>query len=367
MLRNWAKPFLTAAALLVTGCSIQRVAVDRLADALAASGTTFAADDDPQLVREALPFSLKLIESILAESPRHEGLLVAAASGFTQYAYAFVQQDADRVEDESFDAAEAARVRARKLYLRARDYGLRALEVRHSGIRAQLAETPGDAMQAMGREDVPALYWTAAAWGSAISLSKDQPELVADLPAVEALIDRAIALDESWNHGSLHSFLINYEPARPGAGPAGYERATEHFDRAVLLGEGKLASPYVAWAESVAVPKQDLEGFRKALETALAVDPDAKPEWRLENLISQERAAWLLSRTGELFLLPDEAEEDVEGEPETSAAEEGREEAEENPEEEVAKEPEEAPKEPPPFTISITLRPIVAIGPYAVR
>lgn len=332
MLQRCRAAFVVIVALAATGCSIQRMAVDRLGDALASSGTTFSSDDDPQLVREALPFSLKLIESLLAESPNHEGLLVAAASGFTQYAYAFVQQDADRLEEESFEAAEAERKRARNLYLRARDYGLRALEVRHAGVGAGLGEEPEAAVRAMTKEDVPALYWTAAAWGSAISLSKDQPELVADLPAVQAMIDRAVALDEAWNRGSLHSFLISYEPARPGAGPAGYDRATEHFERAVALTEGKLASPYVTWAESVAVQKQDVEGFRSALATALAVDPNAKPEWRLENLIAQERAAWLLNRTGALFLLPDD---------EGTEADEAEEKA------------EEPPPEPPPFTISL--------------
>jgi len=44
----------------------------------------FASDDDPELVREAVPFSLKLIESLLEQSPQHRGLLYAASSGFTQ-------------------------------------------------------------------------------------------------------------------------------------------------------------------------------------------------------------------------------------------------------------------------------------------
>ena len=80
--------FLAVALFAVTGCSIKHIAINKVGDALASSGTTFTADEDPQLVRDALPFSLKLIESLLAESPRHRGLLFAAASGFTPYAYA---------------------------------------------------------------------------------------------------------------------------------------------------------------------------------------------------------------------------------------------------------------------------------------
>src|SRR5262252_9032176 len=78
------------AALFGSGCSIRRIASNKLGDALASGGTTFASDDDPELVKAAVPFSLKLMESLLQENPRHKGLLFATASGFTQFAYAFV-------------------------------------------------------------------------------------------------------------------------------------------------------------------------------------------------------------------------------------------------------------------------------------
>lgn len=304
------RPFaVVALCLAVAGCSLQKLAVDRLGDALAASGATFSSDDDPQLVREALPFTLKLIESLLAEDPTHEGLLLAAARGFTQYAFAFVQQDADRMEEGDWEAAQRERVRARKLFLRARDYGLRSLDAVHPGMAAALRTDPAAAVARAAASDVPSLYWTAAAWGSAIALGKDDPELVADLPAVEALIDRAAVLDESWGDGAIHALLIAYELARPGGGERRFERAAAHFERAVALTGGGLASPFVSYAENVAVAKQDLALFRSTLERALAVDPGVRPEWRLENLVMQERARWLLGREGSLFLIDDEAPE----------------------------------------------------------
>ncbi|MEJ2247808.1 MAG: TRAP transporter TatT component family protein, partial [Acidobacteriota bacterium] len=115
----------------ISGCSIKKIAINNLGDALAESGTTYASDNDPELIKGALPFSLKLIESILAESPRHRGLLLAASSGFTQYAYAFVKQEADEMEQQDFARADTMWLRARNLFLRARDYGLRGLETRY--------------------------------------------------------------------------------------------------------------------------------------------------------------------------------------------------------------------------------------------
>ncbi len=299
-------PILVLLSLLVpaltTGCSIKRYAVNKLGNAIAASGTTYASDDDLELVQAAVPFSLKLIESLLAESPRHRGLLRAAASGFTQYAYAFVQQDADEAEDRDLANATALRTRARRLYLRARAHALRGLEVKHRGFEHALRADPKAAVRLASRADVPLLYWAAASWGAAISLSKDNPELIADQPIVEALIDRALELEEDFDHGAIHVFLITYEPSRLGVTGDPAVRSRRHFERAVQLSGGLLAGPFVALAEAVSVGKQDRKEFQALLTRTLEINVDARPESRLANLVMQRRARWLLRRVDELFL-----------------------------------------------------------------
>ena len=292
-----------------SGCSIRKFAINKLGDALAHSGTTFASDDDPEFVKGAVPFSLKLIESLLSETPRHTGLLLAAASGFTQYAYAFVQEDADEMEEKDLAAATALRGRARKLYLRARNYSLRGLEVKHPGWEKVLRANPKTAVLAATKADVPLLYWTAAAWGSAISLSKDNPDLVADQPIVEALIDRALALDPDFGNGALHEFLITYEPSRQGVPGDATLRSRQHFDRAMELTKGGQAGPLVALAEAVSIKTQNVAEFKTLLNRALAIKVDAQPEWRLVNLVMQRRARWLLAHTEDLFLITEPATE----------------------------------------------------------
>lgn len=297
--RSWR--FLSLAFLLVSGgCSLRRIAIAKVGDALAASGSSYSEDDDPELVADAVPFSLKLIESLLAESPRHEGMLLAACRGFTQYSYGFIQQKADETEEVDVEEAARLRGRARRLDLRARAYGVRALEVRHPGFGAALARSPAEAVKVTTRKDVALLYWTSAAWGAAISLSKDDPALVADQPIVEAMIDRALELDEGFDHGAIHGFLIAYETSRPGSRDA-LERASIHAKRAAELDGEKRASTFVSLAENVLVPMQDAGAFRQVLESALAIDPAAAPEFRLENLVMQRRARWLLRHTDDLF------------------------------------------------------------------
>lgn len=291
-----------AGCLLLAGCSIKHLAVNRLGDALAGSGDTFASDDDPELIRSAVPFSLKLIESLLRESPSHPGLLLAASSGFAQYTYAFVQSEADYIEDTDVAAATALRLRARRLYLRARGYGFRGLELRHPGFEAALRAEPEKAVARLAASDVPQMYWTAATWASAISVSKDQPDLIAELPLVEALVDRALTLDESFNFGAIHALMIPLEMSRPGAAGKASDRAERHFERAMALSKGAKAGPLVSLAETVAVDQQDRARFQSLLDQALAIPLDAHPEFRLENTLGQKRARWLLAHADALIL-----------------------------------------------------------------
>ena len=294
-------PLAILLAMSSTGCSLRTLTVNALADSLAASGEAFASDADPELVRDALPFALKTIESLIAEQPRHEGLLLSAASGFTQYAYAFLETDAELIAQDDFQKARELRRRAVGLYLRGRDYGLRGLELRHPGIGERLRREPRVAAGLLRKEDVPLLYWTAAAWGAAISAGRDRPELVADLPAVQALMARGLVLEESFEQGAFHTAHIAMAALPVFLGGPSPEQAEEHFRRAIELSEGLQAGPYVTYAESVALPAQERRRFEEALERALAIDPDSAPSWRLANIITQRRARSLLDRADDLF------------------------------------------------------------------
>jgi predicted anti-sigma-YlaC factor YlaD len=165
-----------------------------------------------------------------------------------------------------------------------------------------LRQDPQRTLQALSAEDVALLFTAAAGWAGAISTDVSNMSLVAELPIVEAMMRRALALDEDFNRGAIHEFFIIYEGSRSEAMGGSAQRALEHFDRVVTLTRGEKASPYVALASSVAVRKQDYKMFKRLLDKALAIDPDAVPEWRLANMLAQEKARWLLDHSAELFL-----------------------------------------------------------------
>lgn len=293
---------LVATAAASGGCSVRQVVARSVGDALAEGGPVYASDDDVELVGEALPFGLKTLESLIAQAPEHRPLLVAAASGFVQYAYAYVDLPAFEAEAQSPGAAREMRRRAKRLYLRGRGYALRALELHVPQFEQRLSEDPNGTLARLRVEHVPELYWAAAALAAAIASDKQDLNLVADLHLVEAMMQRALALDEAFNHGAVHQFLISFEGARPPAQGGSIEKARGHFERAMALADGKQIAPLVALAATVSVKTQDRTEFERLLRRALAFDVDTAPAHRLANMIAQKRARLLLSRTDDFFI-----------------------------------------------------------------
>ncbi len=301
-----------SALLLLLGCRcspLRQAAVRDIAGIMTGpSGSrVFMQDNDPQLVRDALPFVLKTYEVLLASNPTDRDLLLASADGFVRYANAFVHADAERLEEVDLKQARDLRKRAQKLYFRGRDYALKGLGLDYPDFEKRLRAGPQAVLGQLSAKDVPLLFWTAAGWAGGISADVTNMALLAELPVVEAMMYRALQLDEDFDDGAIHELFVTFEGARSGTIGGTERRAIEHFDRFVFLTEGKKATAYVSLAASVAVRKQDLRWFEALLQKALAIDPDTVPRWRLENTLAQEKARWLLDRKKDLFFEYEEA------------------------------------------------------------
>jgi predicted anti-sigma-YlaC factor YlaD len=287
----------------MAGCSA--LAAKLAAGALTSGGDAYASDDDPELVRGAVPFGLKTMEGVLEAEPDDEKLLQALAAGFTQYGYAFVAADAEAADlGGRLEEAKALRSRSRKLFLRARDYGLRGLDARRDGLGKRL-RAGGELAAVLSRakkEDVPLLYWTASAWTLAIVNGKGDMGLVSELPVPVAMMERALALDEAWGEGAIHEFFLSYLASRTAAEGGGPERARAHLERALALSMNKKLGPRVAYAEGVLVQAQDRAAFTAVLEEVLAANPDEVPRLRLANVLAQRKARLLLDHADDLFL-----------------------------------------------------------------
>lgn len=291
--RRWFQWGLLPFAILISACSPRHLIVQGLAAELAHQGQ--APEDDLILAREASGFYLKLSESLLRETPGNLPLAEAVAGGFTQYAYAFVQFEAERVESQNAHAAQKLRARAAGLYRRAHLHAMQALEHQTPGFRKALA-TPGATQSLrLTPEQVGIAYWAAASWGGFIALSKDDPDTVADLPLAIRLAQLAFAVSPEHGSGALVSLMGSFEAARPGGSAA---QAGNYFDQAIGLSGANNAGPFVAKAEAIALPAGDRAAFDALLRQALTISAAHR---NLQNGVMRERANWLLENANDLF------------------------------------------------------------------
>jgi len=300
--------------LIVSGlfsCSVQKMAINSVADALSGSTSgVFASDDLPEFVADAVPFGLKLNEALLEQTPEHKGLLLALSSGYAQYSYAFVQLPADTLTPWNSKRSKELKSYAKKLYLRSRYYAFRAMEVDSPDFKTRLFDQPDVLLAQMTVQDVPTLYWLGLSWMGAISISMTDLSLLAELQYAEKILLKCLELNESYGEGALHEFFVTYDGSRSEAMGGGAKKARAHYVRALELTEGRKASPHVALATTVAIQNQDLDAYRGLLSQALAIDVNAYPQYKLENTIAQRKANWYLKNVGDYFLIDEEDEND---------------------------------------------------------
>jgi predicted anti-sigma-YlaC factor YlaD len=299
------KSVLVLSLALLSSCSINQLAVKAVAGFLEGSSesTVFTGDDDPELVGDALPFILKTYESLLEAQPNDPALALATGRAFVSYAYAFVQTPADEMPVSQADEQQAQRMRAKKLYLRAREHVLRGLEVRRPGFRAALDdEGPEAALKLARPEDIDYLYWSGAAWMAAFSADPFDFSLIVTLPRAVALLRQVLAWDEGYGKGAVQTIFISFYGSAPAELGGSNPKARESFNQAVALSRGLLAGPYIALASSVSVKEQNASEFRDLLGKALAIDVDADLPDRLQNIVDQRKAQWMLDNIDEFFI-----------------------------------------------------------------
>jgi predicted anti-sigma-YlaC factor YlaD len=278
---------------LLSACSPSHLLLNRMADELAAQGQT--QEDDLVLAREASAFYLKLSESLLRQTPGHVALGEAVAGGFTQYAYAFVAFEAERLAATDAKAAQRLRQRAARLYLRAHKHAMGALEQRRPGFSQLLGSSAQAAEPALDADQVGLAYWAAASWGAYISLSKDQPEIVADLPLAVRLARLAWQREPGHGKGALASLMGTFEASRPGGSR---QEAERFFDQAESFGAGRNAGLPLARAEALPLADGDRAAFERLLHQSLQI---AETHPGLANQLMRERAQWLLETADDRF------------------------------------------------------------------
>jgi len=298
------------AALLAASvaCSLNKMAMNKVAGMLSApSGSNvFTQDNDPDLVGDALPFAIKLYESLLASVPDNEGLRLRTGSLYIMYANAFLQTPANMMPRQELDQKEFMLGRAKNLYLRGRDMLIVGLEKKNPSLLQQLKDRKyKEALAPYIKKDVPTLYWAAAGWVGAFGIDPFDMKLGLTLPEAAAMMERVIELDPGFNRGAVHNFYILYYGSLPEYMGGDPKKAREHFELAIAASGNRDTSPFLSLAATVDVKEQNVEEFKSLLQRVLEFDPNSDLDNRLVNILNQRKARWLLDHLDDYFLLED--------------------------------------------------------------
>lgn len=278
--------------IALNGCSVQHHLLLSAGDLL--SRDTSAADEDFELLQHASAYHLKVSESLLGEIPTHVKLAEAVTRGFTQYAYVFLMDEADRTEVDGIQKATALRERAAKMLMRAKTHGFKTLTLKYPQLNLYLKPQSTASAPNLSMDDTGLAYWTMTAWAGAISLSKDNPDIVADLPQVIKLADIIWRINPQLEQGSMASMMGTLELAKPGGK---VDNAEKYYDLAIQWRKDQVA-PLVAKAENWAVSAQNKAAFKKLLQLAIE---SASDQHDISNKVMVRRARWLLDSADNLF------------------------------------------------------------------
>ena len=130
----------------------------------------------------------------------------------------------------------------------------------------------------LDKEDLDEIYWLAASWALLISISQDDPKMLAELPKIGLLIDRAIQINENYENGSFYDVKFSYDLARPDISD---EIAIQSYEKAIELANGSRASLYLSYAESISLKNQNKTEFLKLINQVLTYDTEKYPNQRL--------------------------------------------------------------------------------------
>ena len=288
--------------VLLAGCSIQKMAVRTTASLMNEAAPTFEEERDVTLAEDAIPANLKMMEGLLKLDPQNPDLLLLLSKGYGGYAFSFLE---DKMEEAYGNKKifDTYKIRAQNLYRRARDYALTYLKS-YGDFAKNLDAHYLDfekSLETFSKKDAPYLFWAGYNWGNLVNLSKDDPEIVADVSKAEALMRKVVDLDENYFYGGAHLFLGVFYGSRPQLLGGDFKKSKFHFEKALEISKENFLLAHYMYARFYAVQTQDQELFDKLLKQVLSTEDNVFPEQELANRIAKIRAQRLLKHKGDYF------------------------------------------------------------------
>lgn len=304
---GWGLFLLVVLCLAITACA--RVMINQTASMMIKTAPIIEMEEDPVLAEAATLSNLKMVEAMLFMSPRNESLLMTVTKSFAGYGAAFVEPAWSLRNDYFSDDYLYTQKRLQGLYRRSRDAGLRWIDLRHPEIagllRAQRKDDWVDelpkALAKLGARDVPALFWTAQAWGLQIRADEENLLEIANVSKVEMMMRRVYELDPDYNLGAVHLFFAMKDTSLGKALGGDLDQAKRHFENAIAVTDGRYLTARYFYARDYCRAIQDRECFVHGLGEVANADPDLLPEQRLANTLAAMWARQWLAKVDDFF------------------------------------------------------------------
>ncbi len=289
---HWMKRIVTLAALALLlplgGCSsVLHKTTGRFADNL---GSAIVNHEDPGTVRDGLPAYLLLLDSLIAGQTAGEvgnaPVLLAAARLNGAYAGSFTGDDA---------------IRAQRLSSKSLAYARSATCLQDRALCAALdqdVERFATVVQANANSAL--MYALASSWAGYLQAHSEDWGAISDLPKIEALLNRVVALEPGIDHGQAYVYLGVLNSLRPEAVGGNPEQGRAYFEQAFALSGGKNLYARTLEAEFYARLVFDQTLHDRLLNEVLAADPIA-PGFTLSNTLAHDRARKLLETGKDFF------------------------------------------------------------------
>lgn len=280
---------LTALVWLANGCSTGQMVVRGTETIMDSGIVAMNQETDLELAQGAMPANLKLLEGMIIEDPGNTQLHLYAAEGFYGYTFGFVE-----MQDRN---------RARNLYRRCYEHARVALQ--QSGVTLDPeTSTPAELEAAVGKagkKAVPAMFWTASCLANWVNLNRDSPAGIAELTSAATLMQRVIALDDTFYHGGPHLFFGVYYGGRSPLFGGNFQLSEEHFRRAAEINDDKLLVVDVLQAEYLDRQRLDRDAFHTRLTRVIEAPDNLAPDMALMNAVAKQQAAQLLESEDDWF------------------------------------------------------------------
>lgn len=300
-------PYLLALSLLWgAGCDLTKFTANSTANMFSRASSGLEQHFDYELVGDALPGNILQLEGVFRIIPENEQLGLTLTRAYVSYGYGWIEDQMEQAQDRGdLEEEERLMARARLLYERGRNVGLHLMRQRDHGIDEVLTGGHEDFVAYINQHytspsDVPLLFWTGYAWGSAINAGRDDPEMVLSLPFARTLVERAVELDPTYYNYSGLTFLGVVNASLPPALGGNPDRAREYFERALEATDRKFFTVQFSFARTYAVQRQDRNLYIRLLRE-IVDGGDPSPEARLANRMTRRRAIRWLRRTDQLF------------------------------------------------------------------